>query len=208
MPSFMETRSMTRADKIKEALRLNKNVSRRISRIRNLGDVPGSQYAAEAYERLNTMLTKYNVDNFNRTGLSHLSDSRLDTVLAQLTYIDRLKTSRVKGVESFKSSIQPFLDGYNKLSRADRSKVNSILSRLYEYAPWVEQFKYGLKQDIVDAMGDPANSADPDTLMRKLLAKYEEEKYGSSMPGGHTPLLGLPSLSSDDWDEYEGDDWF
>ena len=136
--------SFVRDDKTlrKETRRLIKNISRRIERIEKYDKITTPQYAVENYRSLNIPKR-----------LDKLSRKELENLYRDLSYIERLKSSTVKGAKEVQRKLEPIKNKLEVLSPEAQKKFWKIYGKQYEITSGTfEKYKYEVWGTIVDMM--------------------------------------------------------
>lgn len=136
--------SFARDDKTlrKKTRRLIKNISRRIERIEKYDKETTPQYAVEKYRSLNIPKR-----------LSELSRKELENLYRDLSYIEKLKSSTVRGAKEVQRKLEPIKNNLKTLSPEAKKKFWEIYGKQYEITSGTfEKYKYEVWGTILDMM--------------------------------------------------------
>jgi hypothetical protein len=126
----------------KKTRRLIKNISRRIERIEKYDKETTPQYAVEKYRSLNIPKR-----------LSELSRKELENLYRDLSYIEKLKSSTVRGAKEVQRKLEPIKNNLKTLSPEAKKKFWEIYGKQYEITSGTfEKYKYEVWGTILDMM--------------------------------------------------------
>ena len=158
--------SFVRDDKTlrKKTRRLIKNVSRRIERIEKYDKETTPQYAVEKYRSLNIPKR-----------LSELSRKELENLYRDLSYIERLKSSTVRGAKEVQRKLEPIKNNLKTLSPEAKKKFWEIYGKQYEITSGTfEKYKYEVWGTILDMMyqGKTEETIIEDIINAEIVTDY------------------------------------
>lgn len=147
---------MDRKDLVKEIQRVRKNLTRRFARIeKRFGDSP----ALASFKNLNLDLS-----------VRGKSEKELRALLGELNYYEGLKTSSVKGTETYKIKFEKL----EKILKADENLQNkfwTLYSKFVEENGLIEKYKY----DVFDIIyNELLNNSSEDEIREKINKMFEE----------------------------------
>lgn len=163
-----------------------RNLSRRVERIEKLG-LDNVRYAAQQFRELQASTPK---------NLNKLSDKELRTLYRDLRYIDRLKTSTVKGAKQAQAKFEPIREKLEPLSQPLKDKFWEIYGKVYEeLGGTAERFKYEVFDVTTDYIYD---GADTDKAVLDIVEQYRTalKELGSNATDEEVKLLFTNQLKT------------
>lgn len=135
----MKSNRLSREELISESKRIYKNLSARISRLRELEGVP-----SYAIERFREIQEKY------PSKYSEMSDKTLREMYRDLRYVDNLKSSRVEGAKSSAKTFEPIKDIIGELDESSQKKIWDLIGRITSDDILADKIKYQALYAAVD----------------------------------------------------------
>lgn len=175
---------------IAEIKREQYNLSKRIKRI-NSGNYTRS--ALSASKQYAEYMKKYGGQSYDEA-----TDKELLSRYRQLTYIDKLKTSTVKGAEQAQKRFVPIENMLSQVSQTKQDEFWEVYEKLFErMGSVIEQYKYEVFDYIADSLY--IESGDPEDAVRAIEYMYDEtlhevEDYDFFTKNRKTPKLFISKL--------------
>ena len=150
----MISSELTEEQLVKEIRRVNKNLSRRLTRIEKRG-LEASTFALNKYKDLKGRLP---------TGreLRKLDKKQLQSFYRDIKYISNLKSSTVKGALATKNKFEPI---------REQEKFWEIYGKLYETNATMEKFKYEIFNESIDEV---FGATETDKIVQDIIDEYNE----------------------------------
>ena len=159
----MISSELTEEQLVKEIRRVNKNLSRRLTRI----EKRGLEVSTFALNKYNDFKEKLPVGR----ELRKLDKKQLQSLYRDVKYISNLKSSTVKGALSTKNKFEPIRDRLNTLSKTQQEKFWEIYGKLYETNATMEKFKYEIFNESIDEV---FGATETDRIVQDIIDEYNE----------------------------------
>lgn len=135
----------------KKNQQLLKNIKRRFQRIQKKY---GSSRAIEVLKKQHVKMTTRN-----------LSRKELEKQYKQLSYINALKTSTIKGVKSYEKYYKPLEQIFIEEPKM-RDRFFEIYGKIIEENAWLQNYKYEIWEHITEQMN---NNVSKDDIIKNIL---------------------------------------
>lgn len=165
-----------------EIRRLLTNVGRRLENIEGMGNPsPAIETFLDIQNKfLGEELGEISISRL-RSALREMDEKTATSLLRNLKYVDRLKTSTVRGAKSYNDRIRPVLERYERWDEATKAKFREIYRKTFmESGYYLEKFKY----DIFELAANAIEFEDPD----KLPIAVQETLIALLKEGGDTDV--------------------
>ena len=159
----MISSELTEEQLVKEIRRVNKNLSRRLTRI----EKRGLEVSTFALNKYNDFKEKLPVGR----ELRKLDKKQLQSLYRDVKYISNLKSSTVKGALSTKNKFEPIRDKLNTLSKTQQEKFWEIYGKLYETNATMEKFKYEIFDESIDEV---FGATETDKIVKEIIDEFNE----------------------------------
>lgn len=165
-----------------EIRRVLRNVGRRLTNIEGMGTPsPAIETFLDIQNRfLGEELGEIDISSL-RKAIRSMDEKEATSLLRNLRYVDRLRTSTVRGAKAYNDRIRPVLDRYNKWDEDTKAKFRAIYRKTFlESGVYLEKFKY----DIFELAANAIEYEDPD----KLPIAVQETLIALLKEGGDTDV--------------------
>lgn len=162
----MKAENLSRNELRKETRRVLKNISRRIARIDALENAP--RYAVNRFREI-----EKNVPS----RLTQLSENDLRNLYRDLIYVNRLKSSTVKGAKEVEKTFEPIARKIEELPEEQRKKVFKVYEMFYGSVGGIaSHYKYEVLDYAADAL---KGYEDINDLAIKAVLSFDEIYRGA-----------------------------
>lgn len=162
----MKAENLSQKELRKETRRLLTNLSKRISHIEGLETAP--KYAVNRFREI-----EKNVPS----RLTQLSEKDLRNLYRDLRYVNRLKSSTVKGAKDVEKTFEPIANKIEALPEEQRKNVFQVYEMFYGSVGGIaSHYKYEVLDFAADAL---QGYADPNDLAINALLTFDEIYRGA-----------------------------
>ncbi len=162
----MKAENLSQKELQKETRKLLTNLSKRITRIEGLENAP--QYAVNRFREI-----EKNVPS----RLTQLSEKDLRNLYRDLRYVNRLKSSTVKGAKEVENVFEPIKRKIESLSHENQRKVFGIYERFFETVGGLaSHYKYEVLDYATEAL---QSFGGEDEALVNLIKAFDEIYRGA-----------------------------
>lgn len=162
----MESKQLTREERIKEIKRLYNNISKRLKSVEAQGF--GSREATENFKRATEKIDPHRLAK----SIKDLDDKEVINLYRDLSYINSLKSSYTIGNKEYTEFWQPIKEKIEPLSDSTKSKLWEMYDKVYNISPLYERFKYAIIASATEQIY--SGNTDPEAFGAKIEELYNE----------------------------------